>query len=283
VNGSVAVIIVQYRSGSVEQLIQDLSQQGVARVVVIDNGVDESFDRTSHIGDVVVHELAFGLNLGYGAAINRGLAMVEESMVVIANPDIVVHPGAIDALATVLEANVNVGAVGPKVVNSDGSRYPSFRRFPSLWQSMWHGAIGWLAPSSSATRSYRMSDIDPELAVVVPWISGAFLACPTSALRRIAGFDTKYRLYLEDVDLCRRLTLVGYQIVYQPLAVVTHYGGRSSDQRRLRALLEHHRSMAIYAAAERRSTLSLLVVEFGIALRCGLSLVRASISGSVRN
>ncbi len=282
-NGNVAVIIVQYRSGSIEQLIQDLSQQGVARIVVIDNGVDESYDRTSRIGGVVVHELAFGFNLGYGAAINRGLTMVEESMVVISNPDVVVHPGAIDALAAVLETDVNVGAVGPKVLNSDGSRYPSFRRFPSLWQSMWHGAIGWLVPSSAATRSYRMSDIDPELAVVVPWISGSFLACPTLALRRVAGFDTKYRLYLEDVDLCRRLTLFGYQIVYQPLAVVTHYGGKSSDQRRSRALLEHHRSMAIYAAAEPRSTLSLLVVELGIVLRCGLSLLRASISGSVRN
>jgi N-acetylglucosaminyl-diphospho-decaprenol L-rhamnosyltransferase len=230
-----------------------------------------------------VHELAFGSNLGYGAAVNRGLAMVEESMVVIANPDIAVHPGAIDALAAVLEANVNVGAVGPKVVNSDGSRYPSFRRFPSLWQSMWHGAIGWLSPSGVATRAYRMSDLDPEHAVVVPWISGAFLACPTLVLRRIGGFDTKYRLYLEDVDLCRRLTLFGYQIVYQPLAVVTHFGGGSSDQRRMRALLEHHRSMAVYAASGRRSTLSLVVVESGIALRCGLSLLRASISGSVRN
>jgi len=92
VNGNVAVIIVQYRSGSIEQLIQDLSQQGVARIVVIDNGVDESYDRTSRIGGVVVHELAFGFNLGYGAAINRGLTMVEESMVVISNPDVVVHP-----------------------------------------------------------------------------------------------------------------------------------------------------------------------------------------------
>lgn len=282
-SGSVAVIIVLYRSGSIEQLIEDLRLQGVARIVVVDNGAEEAYDRIRNIGDTTVHELAFGSNLGYGAAINRGLATVEESTVVIANPDIGLHPGAIDTLSQVLEADVNVGAVGPKIVNSDGSRYPSFRRFPSLWQSMWHGAIGWLAPSSAATRSYRMSDLDPERAVVVPWISGAFLACSTSVLRRIGGFDPKYRLYMEDVDLCRRLNLFGYQIVYQPQATVTHFGGRSSAQRRTRSLLEHHRSMAIYAAAEQRSTVSLVVVEFGIALRCALSLLRATISGSVRN
>ncbi|WP_298345644.1 glycosyltransferase family 2 protein [Ferrimicrobium sp.] len=280
---TVAAIIVLYRSGSTDLLVEELAAQGVATIVLIDNGATEPGEWTSTFANCVVHRVAFGQNLGYGLAVNRGLAMIEESMVLIMNPDVVLHTGAVDALVATAASSGAVGAVGPKVLDSDGGRYPSFRRFPSLWQSIRHGAIGWLAPESSATRSYRMSDLNPSTAVTVPWISGACLLCRTDVIRRVGGFDPKYHLYLEDVDLCRRMALFGYQIVYEPRAVVTHVGGTSSSQRRLGAVVEHHRSMATYASLEQRSTLLLFAVEIGVGLRCAMSVIRTIITGTVRN
>ncbi|WP_276961504.1 MULTISPECIES: glycosyltransferase family 2 protein [Ferrimicrobium] len=282
-NSTVAAIIVVYRSGSIDPLVEQLAAQGVTRVVVIDNGAIEPFELTSTHASCVVHEIGFGRNLGYGLAINRGLAMITESMVLIMNPDVTLHAGAVDALVSTAASSDTVGAVGPKVLDNVGDRYPSFRRFPSLWQSIRHGAVGWLAPKSSATRSYRMTDLNPDTAVTVPWISGACLLCPTDVVRKVGGFDPQYHLYMEDVDLCRRLSLFGYQIVYEPVAVVTHVGGTSSNQRKLRAVIDHHRSMAVYASLEQRSTVALIVVEAGVALRCALSLVRTIATGSVRN
>ncbi|MHB1520950.1 MAG: glycosyltransferase family 2 protein [Ferrimicrobium sp.] len=282
-NNDIAAVVVVYRSGPVKPLVEQLAIQGITSVVVVDNGSPHAYRHEWTTGPCRVRELAFGTNLGYGAAINRALPELEERMVLVSNPDVMPHAGAVRALAYIMMTSDRVGAVGPKVLDVAGERYPSFRRFPSLWESMWHGAIGWIAPASFATRSYRMSDIDPESAVVVPWISGSCLLCSREALRAVGGFDTKYQLYMEDVDLCRRLWIKGYQIVYQPEAVVTHVGGVSSSQRRLRAVLAHHRSMATYAAAEQSSSLILILVELGIALRCGLSLVRTILSGVIRN
>jgi N-acetylglucosaminyl-diphospho-decaprenol L-rhamnosyltransferase len=283
VTGELAAIVVVYHSGPVQPLIDELGSQGVTHVVVVDNGASSPYARESYVGGCRVSEVAFGANLGYGVAINRALILIQEPIVLISNPDVMPHPGAIASLASIVLANADIGVVGPKILDTSGKRYPSFRRFPSLWQSMWHGAIGWLMPGSPATRSYRMSDLDPGEPVVVPWLSGACLMCPRSALVAIGGFDAKYRLYMEDVDLCRRLLLHGYQVVYQPAAVVTHVGGVSSGKQRFRSIAQHHRSMVAFAAPEQRSTLALLVVTLGIGLRCGLSLVRAGVSGSVRN
>jgi len=283
VTGELAAIVVVYHSGPVQPLIDELGSQGVTHVVVVDNGASSPYARESYVGGCRVNEVAFGANLGYGVAINRALVLIREPIVLISNPDVMPHPGAITSLVSTVLASEDIGVVGPKILDTSGKRYPSFRRFPSLWQSMWHGAIGWLMPGSSATRSYRMSDLDPGEPVVVPWLSGACLMCPRSALVAIGGFDAKYRLYMEDVDLCRRLLLHGYQVVYQPAAVVTHVGGVSSGKQRFRAIAQHHRSMVAFAAPEQRSTLALLVVTLGIGLRCGLSLVRAGVSGSVRN
>ncbi|MGH9056506.1 MAG: glycosyltransferase family 2 protein [Acidimicrobiales bacterium] len=276
----VAGVVVSYNaSAHLEHCLASLGRNGVATVVVVDNGSkDESRGVAEGAGATWVDA---GANLGYGRAANVGAATAgarSEPYILVCNPDLEVGAGAVPALVAALEADRGLGVVGPRIDNPDGTLYPSARTFPSLLDAFGHGLLGMFAPRNRFTRRYRLLDWDHGAAARVDWISGACLLARREAWEAVRGFDPVYFMYMEDVDLCWRLARAGWSVGYEPAAGVVHVQGVSTSRRPYRMLAAHHLSMWLFAnrttSGARRAVLP--VVAAGLAARFAVN-VAASV------
>ena len=284
-----AAVVVNYEAGpllldSVRSLLADTSADGPPAVVVVDNASrDGSADRLA-AADPRARVVRTGQNLGYGSGVNRGLAEGAEPLVMVCNPDVVVHEGAVAALADALLADDRIAVVGPCILETDGTRYPSARRFPSWVDAAGHALLGVVRPDNPFTRRYRMTDLDATRPTEVDWVSGACFLARRSVLEEVGGFDERYFMYLEDTDLCWRLWRAGFAVQYAPRASVSHLRGHSTARRPYRMLVAHHRSALRFAAATtrgwRRAGLPVVAVVLG--LRLVVATVLRALSGGRR-
>jgi N-acetylglucosaminyl-diphospho-decaprenol L-rhamnosyltransferase len=196
--------------------------------------------------------------------------------VLVSNPDVAVHRGALDALVEVLEADPALAIVGPRILEADGTRYPSARRFPSLLDAAGHALLADLVPTNPFTRRYHMGYLDADEATEVDWVSGACFLARRRALEELHGFDESYFMYAEDVDLCWRARRAGWGVAYVPAASVTHLQGISTARQPYRMLVAHHRSVFRFAARTERGwrRLALPATAFFLALRAAVMCAR---------
>ena len=269
--GRVAAIVVNYNAADhLARCLSSLENEGIGTTVVVDNGsTDGSHDVVTR-GDATWVET--GANLGYGRAANLGSqdpVAAPAEMLLVANPDVEVCPRALSALVSALDADPALGIVGPKILNPDGSVYPSARTFPGLVDAIGHGLLGMVAPRNRFTRRYRLLDWDHRKPARVDWVSGACFLIRRETWDRLGGFDPAYFMYMEDVDLCWRARAAGYEVGYEPGAEVIHVQGVSAHRHPYRMLAAHHRSMWLFAkrTAAGPGRLVLPLVGVGLAAR----------------
>ena len=183
-------------------------------------------------------------NPGYGGAINAAVSRLPGSVewLVVSNPDVVLRPGAIDALIAVGEQDPRIGAVGPAVENLDGTVYPSARAIPSLRTGIGHALFANLWKSNPWTAAYRDGATASGRRRDVGWLSGSCLVVRRSAFEAVGGFDEGYFMYFEDVDLGHRLGRAGFRSVYEPSARALHTGAHSTGTESARMVRAHHDS-----------------------------------------
>jgi len=270
----VAAVIVNYNAGeSLTGCIASIAADGVEEIVVVDNAsVDGSAERAADsFPDVLV--VRPGRNLGYGAGANRGAAETSAPYILVCNPDLVVVPGAVRCLVEVLEKNGDVGLAGPMMRELSGVVYPSGREFPSLTDAVGHAFLGLVWGGNPWTRRYRHLGSEQHRARDADWVSGAFFVVRRLAFESVGGFDERYFMYLEDVDLCWRLHRAGWRVRYEPDAEVVHEQGRSASRHPYSMLLAHHVSMWRFArrTAERSEKMLLPLVFLGLLVRVVLA------------
>lgn len=273
---SVAAVIVNHQGGdTLLDCVASFVAEGVETIVVVDNDSSDGSPDRLEVAHPEVKLIRTGRNLGYGAGANVGWRAVDCPLVVISNPDVVVHQGAVAALRVTVESDTLLGIAGPLILESDGSRYPSARRFPSWTEAAGHAVLGAIAPGNRFSRRYRMGDLDLDKASTVDWVSGAFFMARRSMLDELGGFDERYFMYLEDVDLCWRAHTSGYTIAYAPSACVTHLQGLSTARQPYRMLWEHHRSALRFSA--KRATGWRRIALIPVAIVLGLRLLMAGV------
>lgn len=272
------MIVVNHDAGeAMAGFLASLPASEVAEVIVVDNassdGSSDGLDTGTGTGSGVgppVRVVRTGANLGYGSGANRGVAMTEAEFVLVSNPDVAVHDGALATLTAAFAADPTLAIAGPTIVGSDGVRYPSARRFPSVVVAAGHALLGPVAPDNRFSRRYRMDDLDRSATVPVDWVSGACFMARRQALKELGGFDESYFMYLEDTDLCWRAHRAGWAVAYVPGAVVTHVQGLSTARRPYRMLVAHHRSAFHFAAQRaqgwRRAALPAVAVLLAVRL-----------------
>jgi N-acetylglucosaminyl-diphospho-decaprenol L-rhamnosyltransferase len=247
---SVAVVVVDHDAGPVlGTCLASLAGQGADEVVVVDNGGSGTTDAVvaavpDELADAV-QVVRTGRNVGYGAGANRGVAATDTEVVVVANPDVELHPGALGTVVAAVVGDPTVAVAGPVILEPDGRRYPSARRFPAPVDAAGHALLGRWWPGNPFSRRYRMDDTELPAdggAVPVDWVSGACFAVRRAAWEELGGFDEGYFMYAEDMDLCWRARQAGWQVVVQPAAVVTHQQGVTTRRRPWAMTLAHHRS-----------------------------------------
>jgi N-acetylglucosaminyl-diphospho-decaprenol L-rhamnosyltransferase len=238
----VRVVVVTWESADVLPDFLDSLTTATAEdyeVVVVDNASPSGPPR----GEFTLIES--GGNLGYGKAANLGASGFEGEWLVVANPDLTWGDGSLDALLKAAEGWPRAGCLGPAITTPGGQLYPSARAFPSLGRGIGHAVFGPFWPSNPWTRSYRAEEGSP-IEGTTGWLSGSCMLLRREAWEQVAGFDPKYFMYCEDMDLCRRIAEAGWQNVYVPSAVVTHVGGASTRRAPRQMLREHHKALYMY-------------------------------------
>jgi GT2 family glycosyltransferase len=252
----VDVIVVTYNSREaarrcVETAAADLREHDW-RVIVVDNASRDGtvasltdLERTT----VIANEI----NAGFGAAVNQAAAASHAPLLWILNPDCAVHPGAFAALAATLDAHQDCAIAAPQLLNADGSVQASARGNPTAWTGLFgrHSLLSKLLPRSpQARRNLPAQDLVASGVDSAPvdWVMGAAMLVRRDRFDAVGGFDTRYFLYWEDADLCRRLWARGWSTRYVPGARVTHAGGGSAASDPALATRAFHRSAYRYYA-----------------------------------
>ncbi len=245
----VRVVCVVYHPG--DELVRFAETLATAsrnpvELVVVDNGTDHSVARAvvERAGGRLVVP---GTNVGYGTAANRGAEGARTPWVVVANSDLEWTPGSLDRLVAAGEEQPSAGALGPMLVNTDGTTYPSARALPSLRQGAGHALFARVWPGNPWTRAYhaRQESTGGHLRDA-GWLSGACLLLRREAFEQVGGFDESYFMFFEDVDLGERLGRAGWENLYVPDVQVTHVGGTSWRERPAPMIRAHHASAIQY-------------------------------------
>jgi hypothetical protein len=194
-----------------------------AEIIAADNGsVDGTVEWLGRQApDVRV--LAFPENLGYAAAANRAAQLARGEYLWFLNPDTAVEPDAVTMLLNAMADHPRAGAAGPRLLTPDGRTYPlSARRFPTFWTELLEKAG--LRGLSFSRLALMLGDETAE----APAVSGAAMCVRRPAWEEVGGFDERYFLYAEDMDICQALRAAGWKVYYVGQARVIHLGGRSS-------------------------------------------------------
>jgi N-acetylglucosaminyl-diphospho-decaprenol L-rhamnosyltransferase len=220
-------------------------------VVMADNGSTDGAPEAALERHPDARLMRTGGNLGYGTAVNRAVAeYLEDSdaeFFIVANPDVQWGPRSIDVLLEAAERWQLAGSLGPLIRDPDGSVYPSARHQPSIIRGGMHAVVGPLWKSNPWTAAYRQERFEPSERAV-GWLSGSCLLVRKAAFDEIGGFDERYFMYMEDVDLGDRMGRAGWQNVYVPTAEILHDKGHATGREPARNLAAHHTSTYTFLA-----------------------------------
>jgi GT2 family glycosyltransferase len=183
--------------------------------------------------------------LSFAANANVGTANTEHELVLIANPDAIPEPDAVQILREFMEAHPRCGVAGPRMLYSDGTWQASRRSFPTVGATLVRRTpLRLLFPPLQYQRRHYLLDERPDEPVQADTMLGAFLLQRRAMLEEIGGWDPGYRMYCEDIDLNYRAAKVGWERWYVPGAVVHHEYAAVVDKKFLtRHTLWHARAM----------------------------------------
>lgn len=272
----VEAAVVNFNAGGhLKIAVDSLLREQVDKIWVVDNSAEDGSSEFIAGNDLKVSVILPGANLGYGRAVNLAFKSMDCQYVLVCNPDIEIQPGAVDLMIAELEKSRDHALVGPRILNSDGSVYPSVRNFPNLIDAGFHAVLGQLMPNNPFTRRYRMVSFDHNSSIDADWVSGACFLVKSDVFRQVGGFNPAFFMYLEDVFLCRQIGLLNYKVRYCGNAEVVHVQGITTQNRPLRMVVAHHKSLWTYAKLTREGwrKIELIPIGFGILARLLISAI----------
>lgn len=185
-----------------------------------------------------------GRNLGFGAAHNVALAKIatQSEVHLLLNPDICFGPDVLPALIACMSSNQSIGAVMPRIEYPNGELQRLCKLLPTPLDLIFRRFIPITAIRDRINKRYELHNLQQQSPSDVPTLSGCFLLVRTGLLQRLEGFDERYFMYMEDVDLVRRIGDVA-RTLYVPLVSVTHDYAKGSY--RNKTLLGYHLKSAV--------------------------------------
>jgi GT2 family glycosyltransferase len=255
-------------------------ESGEIEIIVVDNASTDGTAGMVNLEFPRVKLLVNSQNLGYTKANNIGINHSRGKYILLLNPDTIVHQGALQALIDCAESHPEAGIIGAKLLNPDGSVQRSARSFPDIGAGLFRNTfLGRLFPNNPFVRRYLLADFGYDEVREVDWVSGAAMLVRRDLIERIGGLDERFWAYCEDVDLCWRTWQAGYKVLFCPNAVITHKVGRSSDQRLVPSLIQHHKSMWLFYLKNYRHRYPLILfplIGLGILIRLAGALLKVA-------
>ncbi len=245
----ISVVIVQYNHPDLTKRAVEtlrLHHRGECEIIVVDNGSPAAGVRaaTEQItGCTVIFSPA---NAGFGAANNRGARASHGELLLFLNNDTLVRTEILPQIESHFAGSPSCGAAGLQLINADGTVQYSTGKFPTVW-SEWR--------MSRRHNLYRREDT-----VRRDWVSGAAMVVRRTVFEEVGGFDERYFMYFEDVDLCARIRAAGHEIHYIPAISVEHLrGGSQPGGIPPSVQIEYRRSQLLYYSRHASMMNNLLV------------------------
>lgn len=168
-------------------------------------------------------------NIGFGGTVKAGYEKSLGEHILILNGDILVKRNSIENLLKYIKENIEVGIVGPKLLGfNENLQYSCFRFYTPLtiiYRRTW---LGNLKIGRRHINKFLMKDFDHSTIKEVDWIQGSAMMTKREAISKVGLFDSRFKMYFEDVDWCRRFWENNLKVIYLPQAEMYHYHGRGS-------------------------------------------------------
>lgn len=230
---TVSILIVTYNSatlidGLLKGLRADLDASR-SEVIVVDNASHDDTAQLISDRHPWVKLIESPQNLGFAAANNLGAQYAEGDFLLLLNPDAVPCAGAIEQGLRLMRQHPQVALAGGRLTDEQGGDQPSARMFPNFFRELF--TLSGLAakfPSSKWLGGLDRTWAQPDEAALVDWVPGAFALVRREVFEQLGGFDERFFMYYEEVDLCRRIHAMGMRVAYWPDLLVRHIGGASA-------------------------------------------------------
>src|SRR4030043_581437 len=247
----VSVVIVSWNAQAflVECLrsIRAFSGEVKVEIIVVDNASQDGSVEAVETQFREVRLIRNSENMGFAKANNIGISLATGHYVCLINSDIKILDGCIERLCEYMDAQPEIGLIGPRILNPDVTIQSSCRHFPSLWNNFCP-AVG-LDKVFSKSRFFggeHMFYFTSDRIARVNVIVGCFMMVRRKALDSVGLLDERFFIYAEDIDWCKRFLEAGWQVVFFPEASAIHYRGGSSSHSPLRFALEQEKAVAQY-------------------------------------
>ena len=200
-------------------------------IFVVDNASKDGSAEMVRTDFPEVHLIVNSENRGFASANNQALRVAGGRHVILLNPDTVTHRGALLTMVRFMDDHSEAGAIGCRLLNADGSIQHSTRKILTFSTALYENTLlGKFVYFRKKVKDYKMKHISFDRVEEVDVTSGAALMIRKSLLDEIGLMDEGYFMFLEEMDLCRRIWTEGYKIYVVPEAVITHLGGESRRQ-----------------------------------------------------
>ncbi len=236
----ISIVIVNYNVkeyvASLLISIQRASHGISTEIFVVDNASTDGSQEflTARFPDI--RYIQNPVNLGFAKANNQAILQVSGTYTLIINPDTLIQENTLSTLLSHMDANPRTAAAGCRLLNPDGSFAPESKRHLPTPLSALYKVLG-------VSSKYYVSSMAENEPGPVPVLSGAFMFCRTDVLKSVGGFDERFFMYGEDIDLCYRISKAGYGIDYVPQTAIIHYKGESTKKDNLDYVILFNKAM----------------------------------------
>lgn len=216
-------------------------------------------------------------NLGFAAANNIGIQTAVAPYLLFLNPDTIVLPQSLDKLIAFMDQHPDAALCGPRILNADRTIQPSVRRFPNVAGMFYRFTFfKYLGIFRSEAAKWKMDDFDHLQEADVEQIMGAAIVARSELIKAMKGFDERFFMYYEEVDLCRRVRQDGWRVIFYPAAEIIHLGGQSSRHVPVKTKFMMLRSLMLYMKKHHPNPVLLAVFKVNLILTQILELLICS-------
>lgn len=217
-------------------------------------------------------------NTGFAKANNQALALARGEYVLFLNPDTLVPEDCFDQCIEFIKSKENRCALGVKMIDGSGNFLKESRRsFPSPQTSFYKlSGLSALFPNSPVFARYYLGHFDRNAAHETDVLAGAFIMAPRNILEEVHGFDEKFFMYGEDIDLSYRIQKAGYSNYYFPQTTIIHFKGESTKKGSLNYVRMFYNAMSVFAKKHyggSKAGLFNLLIQAGIVVRAAMSAI----------
>ena len=172
-------------------------------------------------------------NVGFGKGVNQAAKKAQGQYLLVINPDTLCTKNSIFLMMTRMEKDKKIGVLGPQLQKKNGEILHSLDSVPKLPDSLFvFSFLNKLFPNNPYSKKYWATGIDRNLEQKTETIGGACMLFRKTVFQKIDGFDERFFMYFEEIDICLRIKKAGYKIMYFPQSVIIHFVGKSTNNKK---------------------------------------------------